>query len=86
MPSCPIPGDASGGPDRRADRPTAAARRASTVAVRTEQQFATFLAGVTQDRLYAAWWLAALRGLRRDELTGLRWTDIDLQTAELAVT
>jgi integrase len=35
--------------------------------------------------LYAAWWLAALRGLRRGELAGLRWTDADLQAAELTV-
>lgn len=56
------------------------------VAVWTGQQLAAFLTGVAQDRLYAAWWLAALRGLRHGELAGLRWTDVDLQAAELTVT
>ncbi|MGW4956430.1 tyrosine-type recombinase/integrase [Nonomuraea sp. NPDC004186] len=56
------------------------------VAVWTEQQLAAFLTGVAQDRLYAAWWPAALRGQRRGELAGLRWTDVDLQAAELTVT
>ncbi|MEU8401759.1 hypothetical protein AB0C28_41775 [Nonomuraea sp. NPDC048892] len=55
------------------------------VAVWTEQQLAAFLADVAQDDLYAAWWLAALRGLRRGELAGLRWTDSDLQAAEPTV-
>ncbi|GII18552.1 hypothetical protein Ppa05_52780 [Planomonospora parontospora subsp. antibiotica] len=55
------------------------------VAVWTERQLAIFLTGVAQDRLYAAWWLAALRGLRRGEVAGLRWTDVELEAAELTV-
>ncbi|MFE0154691.1 hypothetical protein ACFWY5_46670 [Nonomuraea sp. NPDC059007] len=56
-----------------------------TVAAWTEQQLATFLASIAQNRLYAAWWLAALRHLQRAEPGGLCWTDIDLQTAEPTV-
>ncbi|NYH43993.1 integrase [Micromonospora jinlongensis] len=47
------------------------------VAVWTADQLATFLGDVT-DSLFAFWWLTALRGLRRGEMCGLRWTDIDL--------
>ncbi|MCC5581395.1 site-specific integrase [Microtetraspora sp. AC03309] len=38
-----------------------------------------------RDPLFPLWWLAALRGLRRGELAGLRWVDLSLETAELAV-
>ena len=34
---------------------------------------------VAGDRLYAMWWLIALRGLRRREAAGLRWVDVDLE-------
>jgi integrase len=37
-----------------------------------------FLAAVAEDRLYAAFHLIALRGLRRGEPAGLRWCDLDL--------
>ncbi|MFB9895356.1 site-specific integrase [Planobispora takensis] len=57
-----------------------------TVAVWTPRQLAAFLDFVREDRLLALWWLAALRGLRRGELAGLRWTDLSLETAELTVT
>jgi integrase len=50
-----------------------------TVAVWTAQLLAEFLRFVADDRLYAMWWLIALRGLRRGEAAGLRWVDVDLE-------
>jgi len=44
-----------------------------------------FLAHVESDRLYAAYVLAATTGLRRGELLGLRWRDLDLNAGRLAV-
>lgn len=37
------------------------------------------------DRLYALWHLAAMTGMRRGELLGLRWQDIDLKSKRVAV-
>ena len=48
------------------------------VAVWTTEQTATFLSFIANDRLAVMWWLIALRGLRRGETAGLRWTDVDL--------
>lgn len=48
------------------------------VAVWTVDQLAIFLGEVTDDSLFAFWRLTALRGLRRGEMCGLRWIDIDL--------
>jgi integrase len=56
-----------------------------TVAVWTAAQLAAFLDSVHPDRLYALWWLAALRGLRRGELAGLRWADLDLNHRQLMI-
>ncbi|RNH94194.1 site-specific integrase [Micromonospora aurantiaca] len=55
------------------------------VAVWTADQLAEFLGTVTDDSLFAFWWLTALRGLRRGEMCGLRWTDIDLDRGVLTV-
>jgi hypothetical protein len=48
------------------------------VAVWMAKQLSTFLGNVVDDTLFAFWWLAALRGLRRGELCGLRWAAVDL--------
>ena len=48
------------------------------VAVWTVAQTAQFLKAIKDHRLYAAFHLIALRGLRRGEAAGLRWCDVDL--------
>jgi len=55
------------------------------VAVWTVAHLATFLDLVTADRLFAVWWLIALRGLRRGEAAGLRWCEVDLDRGQLYI-
>lgn len=45
----------------------------------------TFLAEARRDPLYAAFVLAIAMGLRRGEIVGLRWQDIDLENRVLLV-
>jgi integrase len=45
------------------------------------EQLRTFLAHMRADPLYAAWMLFATTGMRRGEVAGLRWTDVDLDAA-----
>jgi integrase len=49
-------------------------------------QTAEFLRRVRGHRLYALFHLTALRGLRRSEAAGLRWSDLDLDAGTLTVT
>ena len=51
----------------------------------TADELTRFLDFVSNDRLYAAWVIAATTGLRRGELLGLRWIDIDLDASRLSV-
>lgn len=44
-----------------------------------------FVAGVADNRLYAMWALLVTTGMRRGEVLGLRWEDIDLKRGRLAV-
>ncbi|MGF1654840.1 MAG: tyrosine-type recombinase/integrase [Actinomycetales bacterium] len=52
-------------------------RRPAELAIWEPEQTARFLAHVTGDRLSALYELAAYAGLRRAELCGLRWSDVD---------
>ncbi|MFY1689093.1 site-specific integrase [Plantactinospora sp. WMMB782] len=44
-----------------------------------------FLESVRNDPMFALWWLVALHGLRRGEVAGLRWEDIDLAAGRLTI-
>ncbi len=48
-------------------------------------ELARFLAHVKGARLEAIWRLAAMTGMRRGEVLGLRWCDLDLDRARLSV-
>jgi integrase len=53
----------------------------------TAEEVRAFLDYVRQadERLYALWVLAATTGMRRGELLGLRWADLDLDAARVAI-
>ncbi|HEY3505170.1 MAG TPA: site-specific integrase [Actinocatenispora sp.] len=55
------------------------------VAVWTLPQLRKFLDQVRDDRLFALWWLLALRGLRRAEAAGLRWVDVSLNEGTVTI-
>jgi integrase len=50
----------------------------------TPEQLRAFLAHARHDHLYALWLLVVTTGMRRAELAGLRWVDIDLDAARLS--
>jgi integrase len=47
------------------------------------EQLRAFLEHVQDDRLYAAWLLLATTGMRRGEVAGLRWVDVDLDAGRV---
>jgi len=62
-------------------------RSAGTTELRfwTPEQLRTFLSHVTEHRLQAAWHISAMTGMRRGEVLGLRWADIDLEDSRIHV-
>jgi integrase len=63
-------------------RPRSEAR---TMRVWTPEQSKAFLAATREDRLYPAFALLLGRGLRRGEVAGLQWRNVDLDTGSLRV-
>ncbi len=48
-------------------------------------QLRTFLEARAEDRLHGVWYLAAHTGMRRGEVLGLKWSDVDLEGGKLSV-
>jgi integrase len=72
--------DLANPPSQRDARSRRARDRAWTV-----EQLRTFLVSVNGDRMWPAWRLLATTGLRRGELLGLGWDDVDLDASRLTV-
>lgn len=51
----------------------------------SQDELRRFLAATENDRDHALWRLAAQTGMRRGELLGLRWHDVDLPRSRLSV-
>ncbi len=49
------------------------------------EELSAFLTSVEDDRLYAAYVVLATTGMRRGELFGLRWSDLDLDRGRLSI-
>jgi len=51
----------------------------------SKEQLKAFLGAVAGERLSPLWHTIAMTGMRRGEAIGLRWSDVDLENARLAV-
>src|SRR5216683_4067677 len=58
--------------------------RGGSPCAQSQAEVRAFLRAAADDRLHAAWRLS-LYGLRRGEVLGLRWSDIDLKAKTLTV-
>jgi integrase len=69
----------------RAKAPRPARIQTPRVSAWMPNELAAFLIAVARDRLAAVWRLAAMTGMRRGEVLGLRWQDIDFERRRLSV-
>jgi len=74
-----------GNPAAKAKPPRAVGAAAHEMRVWDALQLHRFLGFVETDRLYAAYRLAALTGMRRGEVIGLQWGDTDLTKRQIVV-
>jgi integrase len=72
-------------PAERAKPPRPRAHTSDRLNYWTPKELRSFLSHVAGTRLEAAWHLAALTGMRRGEVLGLRWSDIDFESQRLSV-
>lgn len=72
-------------PAERAKPPWVNGGATAGVAAWDADELSSFLGHTGDLRLGAIWRLAAMTGMRRGEILGLRWTDVDLDAARLSV-
>jgi integrase len=70
---------------RSAKAPKAGKSSVGQIRFWTPEQLDGFLKFARDDWLYPLWHLTAMTGMRRGEVLGLRWADIDLRSARLSV-
>lgn len=70
---------------RRGRRPKGRKTEARSFKIWTPSQLKTFLDSQAEDRLSALWRVAGMTGMRRAELSGLRWIDVDLKHGVIEV-
>ena len=68
-----------------ADAPSLQARKRAEIKAWDVDQLVVFLDAIAPHRLSAAFFLAAHTGMRRGEVLGLRWRDLDLDANRVAV-
>ncbi len=73
-------------PARIAHAPKRRPLSSNTSRVWNAHQLGAFLAFTREHRYHAAIWVAANTGMRRGEVLGLRWGDVDFATSQLSVT
>ena len=72
-------------PADQATPPTSRAAQSAEMKTWTAEQLRDFLTHVAEHRMYPAFVLAGTTGMRRGEIAGLKWADIDFDRSRLAV-